>query len=132
MRRVASATMIGLLALLCLTSLPQFQTWALAKKADPPPAEKKKEYEFRLIRVTDRFEAVRFKVATGESWYIDGDKFVKIPETGEVPAGDYDIQLVTDDKDWMGFRIDRISGTTWKLTGNKWVKLKEPEKQKET
>src|SRR5438105_4232624 len=90
-----------LLALLVFVAAPNL----LAQKKDDPPA--KDRYEFRQIRVGKQFEAIRFKVKTGEAWRIAGDKFEKLPETGPVPAGDYDVFLVAVEDDWMAFRIDR-------------------------
>jgi hypothetical protein len=99
-------------------------------KTEPMPAAKGKQFELRLIRVGKTFQSIRFNVSTGETWTIVEDKYEKVPETGPLPAGDYDVTLVTDDSDWMAFRIDRVSGTTWQLRGNKWVKVKEPEEKK--
>ncbi len=98
---------------------------ALAQKPAAPPAQKK-DYELRIIRVGPTFQAVRFKVNTGESWRMAGDHYEKLPETGPVPAGDYEVTLVTDDTNWMAFRIDRLTGATWQLRNNKWLKVKEP------
>lgn len=100
---------------------------AVAQKADPMPAQKRKEHELRIIRVGNTFQGVRFKTATGEAWMMVGDKFEKLAESGPVPAGDYDITLVTDDTNWMAFRIDHATGATWQLRNNKWVKVKEPD-----
>ncbi len=102
----------------------------LAVAADPP-AQKSKDYELRVIRVGDSYQAIRFKANTGESWFIDDEKFVKIPETGDVPAGDFDIKLITDDKDYIALRIDRTSGATWLLRNRKWSKIAEPKEIKD-
>jgi hypothetical protein len=107
--------------------------WGLVLLAEPTPAQDGKApaedrtYELRLIRVGNTFHAIRFKVATGESWVMNGDKYDKVPETGPVPPGNYDIRLITDDKNWMAFRIDRRSGLTWQMQGDKWKKVKEPD-----
>ena len=102
-----------------------------AASAQRPAAAKGREYELRLIRVGNTFQAVRFKVRTGEAWTMSGDRYKPIPETGPVPAGDYDITLVTDDVNWMAFRIDRVSGATGQMRGNKWVPVKEPTEKPE-
>ena len=96
------------------------------KKPDPQPVEKTKGFELRIIRLGNSFQAIRFNVSTGESWVMAGEKYDKIPETGPVPVGNYEVIMVADDANWMAFRIDRQSGTTWQLRGNKWLKLKEP------
>src|SRR5262245_22075439 len=84
-----------------------------AQKPEPPPAHKGKGFELRVIRLGNTFQALRLNVRTGESWTIAGDQYEKVPETGPVPAGDYDVTLVTDDTNWMAFRIDRLTGATW-------------------
>jgi len=123
--------LIGLLVLLgiaCACAIGPVQQPAFAqKKTDPQPDGKRKDYELRIIRVGNTFQGVRFKVSSGESWVMEGDKYEKIPEAAPVPAGEYDITLVTDDTNWMAFRIDRLSGATWQLRNNKWMKVKEPE-----
>jgi hypothetical protein len=93
------------------------------------PADKDR-YELRVIRVGNTFQGLRFKTQSGESWQLVVDKYEKIPETGPVAAGDFEITLVTDDNDWTAFRIDRKSGVTWQLKNRKWVKFKEPGEDK--
>jgi hypothetical protein len=119
-----SMNCVGILVLLGLAGIGGP---ARADKADAPPATKTRDYELRIIRVGNTFQGVRFKVSTGESWSMEGDKWTAIPETGQVAAGDFDVTLVTDDTNWMAFRIDRLSGAAWQLRGNKWRKVKEPD-----
>lgn len=107
-----------------LASVPQA---AVAQKPEVAPAPKRKDYELRIIRVGNTFQSIRFKVSTGESWTMEGDKYTKIPETAPIPAGEYEITLITDDTNWMAFRIDRVTGATWQMRGNKWNKVKEPD-----
>lgn len=114
--------LVMLLAAVCIWDSGALAPQASAQKPDPP----RKDYELRVIRVANSFQAVRFKNSTGESWVMVADRYDKIPETGNVPAGDYDISLITDDTNWMAFRIDRLSGATWQLRDNKWNKVKEP------
>jgi hypothetical protein len=116
------------LLLVVLFLLAGMASAAPPEKADPAPA-KGKRHELRLIRVGNTFQSIRFNVSTGEAWTIAGDKFEKVPETTPVPAGDYDVTLVTDDTNWMAFRIERVSGSTWQMRGNKWLKIKEPEQK---
>jgi hypothetical protein len=118
-------SLVGLLVAVALVPMP---CSAVAQKADPPAAKaKEKEYELRIIRVGNTFQGIRFKVGTGETWLMNGDKYDKLPESGALPAGDYDVMLVTDDTNFIAFRIDRQSGATWQLRERKWVKMKEPE-----
>ena len=119
---------IGFLALLIAFGLSSAVPPAPAQKAQQPPANDR--YEFRQIRVGKQFEVIRFKVKTGESWRIAGDKFEKLAETGPVPAGDYEVSLIAVEDDWMAFRIDRVSGTTWMLRQRQWIRLKEPGEEK--
>ena len=120
-----------LLVLLIASAAPFAGAAQPAQKPAGAPAAKGKEYELRLVRVGNTFQSVRFKVRSGEAWTMNGDRYTKIPETGPVPAGDYDVTLVTDDTNWMAFRIDRVSGTTWQLRNNKWVPVKEPDEKPE-
>jgi hypothetical protein len=124
MRRMLLSGLVVLVGVAWIGRAPLPQT-ARAEAADPAPAPKKPEYELRIIRVGNTFQGVRFKVGTGESWYIDREKYVAIAETGPVAAGDFDVTLVTDDTNWMAFRIDRVSGATWQMRNNKWNKVKE-------
>ncbi|MCI0461030.1 MAG: hypothetical protein L0Z62_29125 [Gemmataceae bacterium] len=99
----------------------------LAQKQEGPAAAKPREYELKIVRVGNTFQGLRYKVRTGESWMLSGDRYEKVPETTPVPAGDYEVTLITDDTNWMAFRIDRVSGATWQLRGNRWVRFKEPD-----
>jgi hypothetical protein len=100
--------------------------------AEPAPAAgaaPKKNFELKIIRVQNTFQAIRLKSSTGETWLVSKDHFERIPETGVLPAGAYDVQLITDDTNWMAFRIERVSGATWQLRGNRWIKIKEGEEK---
>jgi hypothetical protein len=100
--------------------------------ADPAATERpapKKDFELKIIRVQNTFQAIRLKNSTGETWLISKDHFERIPEAGVLPAGAYDVQLITDDANWMAFRIERITGATWQLRGNRWIKIKEGEEK---
>jgi hypothetical protein len=106
----------------------QPQASALAQKGELSPQDKSlKQYELRLIRVGDTVQGIRFKPTTGKAWYIAVDKWVLIPETGEVPAGDFDVLMAPLERDFTAFRFDRLTGLTWQLKDRKWVKVKEPE-----
>ena len=95
-------------------------------QGEKPPASK--AFEVRIIRVGESYQAIRFKVKTGESWTADGGKWLKIADAGPIPAGDYEVLLVATDKDFSAMRYDRVSGTSWLLRGgDKWVKMTEPE-----
>jgi hypothetical protein len=126
MLRASFLTMFVLFGAACLGGASLLPL-AAAQKPDPPPALKGKAYELRLIRLGNTFQALRFHARTGESWSMVGERYEKIPETGPVPAGDYDVTLVSDDMNWMAFRIDRVSGATWQLRGNRWNRVNEPE-----
>jgi hypothetical protein len=121
--------LIGLLVLLGAALAAPLRQPAAAQKGEAAPAQKRADYELRIIRVGNTFQGVRFKVSSGEAWLMAGSKYEKIPETGPIPAGDYDIALITDDTNWMAFRIDRLTGATWQLRNNKWNKVKEPEEK---
>jgi hypothetical protein len=81
----------------------------------------------RHIVLGDQLHVVRFHTKTGATWHLDGDTFEPLAEFDKVPAGDFDVTLITGKKDWMGFRIDRKTGTTWILQANLWQAVTEPE-----
>jgi hypothetical protein len=120
MRRSVFVAVCVLLAVVC--SLPQT---APAQRVELLPPPKGKQYELRLLRVGKAIQGIRFHIVTGETWTVEDDKYTKLAETDPIPAGDYDVTLVTDDNNWMAFRIDRLTGATWQLRGNKWVRVKE-------
>jgi hypothetical protein len=125
MRRTSRIPQLVLLGLACVCGTSSSPQTALGQKpAQPAP---KKDYELRIIGVGNMFQGIRFKVSTGQSWQLAGDKYEKVAETGPVPPGDFDVTLITDDTNWMGFRIDRRTGATWLLRDKRWVKFKEPE-----
>jgi hypothetical protein len=114
---------------------------AQAQKPDGQPPVMRKPYELRVVphgKDLQFLSRVRFKPATGESWYSNqvvagsgADKtegWVKIGEEGAIPKGDYEVTLYTNG----ATRIDQASGTTWELDSRgglkdlKWVKIPEP------
>src|SRR5262249_39083261 len=95
---------LRLAAMVCLACWLAAGTPAFAQKAEPAPAKAAKVYELRMIRVGDMYEAIRFKVATGESWLAEGGKWEKIPETGDVAAGDFEVTMVATEKDFVAMR----------------------------
>jgi hypothetical protein len=84
-------------------------------------------YALRHVRLGDQLHVLRFHTTTGATWHIGADTFEPMAEAGKVPAGDFDLTLITGTKNWMGFRLDRKSGTTWILQANIWQKVAEPE-----
>lgn len=94
-------------------------------KPAPPPAAGK-NYDLRTARVGNTLQAVRFKPATGQTWQLGAGGWEKIPETGKVPPGDYEVVLVATDTDFTALRFDRTTGATWHLKGRKWVAVPEP------
>jgi len=105
--------------------------WNLVKepapKPDAPPAKPPGPgCALRHIILGDQLHVVRFHTKTGESWHLGGDTFHPLAEFGKVPAGEFDLTLITGTKDWMAFRIDRKAGTTWILQANIWQEVTEP------
>jgi len=83
-------------------------------------------YELRVMRRGKVFECFRFSPEKGEAWRELNDKWEKIPESGAVPAGDYDIVLTPmADETFAAHRIDRRSGKSWYYT-HKWNEIVEP------
>ena len=92
-----------------------------------PQNKNQTQFELRVIRTGDTAQGIRFKPTTGKAWYIAGDRWVLISETGEVPAGDFDVVIAPLERNFRAFRFDRLTGATWQVTDRKWVKLREPE-----
>lgn len=112
------------------SGVPDQLAQASGQTVDAPP-QKRGDYALRVVQVgKKRLGAVRFQTATGESWTIgDGPKFIKMAESGPVPAGAYDILLSASEDDWMAFRIDRLTGATWQMHQNKWIKISAPDEK---
>jgi hypothetical protein len=127
MRSILRVLLLGGACLLCGGVLIQTPQRAAAQKKEDQPRQAGKNFEIRIIRMGESYQAIRFKPATGESWLANGDKWEKIPEAAAVPAGDYEVLLVATDQDFAALRYDRNTGTTWRLKGRKWVKMEEPE-----
>ena len=128
MHHAARVSLLGAVCLACGWIAIQPQVSALAQKGESSPQNKsQKQYELRVIQVVDTVQGIRFKPTTGKAWYIAVDKWVLIPETGEVPAGDFDVIMAPLERDFTAFRFDRLTGVTWQLKDRKWVKVKEPE-----
>src|ERR1043166_4228435 len=90
--------------------------------------DKAKNFEVRIVKVGDSYQAIRIRIRTGETWTAEGTKWLKIADAGPIPAGDYDVLLVATEKDYSAIRYDRVSGSSWLLRGgDKWVKMTEPE-----
>ena len=101
---------------------------ARAEKVDSPPRDKgRSEYELRAASGGKSAYAIRFRPATGKSWGGGSDAWFAIEETGDVPAGDYDVIMVGLESGVAAYRIDRLTGAGWYLKNSKWVKFKEPE-----
>jgi hypothetical protein len=100
-------------------------------KPDPPAAVKRDgparpAYEMRMLQMGDTYQGIRFKPATGEAWQIVRDRWEKLPETGPVPAGDYDLMLIPAKDTLVAIRFDRATGATWMLQSRKWSAFQEP------
>jgi hypothetical protein len=118
--------LIGLFALLGTGLLPPA---APAQKAEPTPPAKGKQFDLRLKGGGGALWGIRFNVTTGESWMIANGEAAKVTESGQVPAGDYDVLIDKDSS--LILRMDRGTGTTWYLKSDpegrtQWIKVKEP------
>jgi hypothetical protein len=117
-------------------------TWLLRKgKWNPvkePPADPKGPkppgtgFAMRHVIVGDQLHVVRFHTRTGttwhlKGWHLKGDAFEPLAEFDRPPAGDFELTLLANKKDWLGFRIDRKAGTTWILQANIWQPVVGPD-----
>ncbi len=83
-------------------------------------------YEMKILQIGDTYQGVRFKPATGEAWQLARDRWEALPESGPVPAGDYDVLMITAGDRLVVVRFDRATGGTWMLRSRKWSPFQEP------
>ncbi len=112
--------------LVCGLALNWSAPRAAAQKEDPK-AEKVPPYTFTFTVMGEAIHTLRLKISTGESWLTSGSKWMKIAEAAAIPAGDYEVAMITTDKDFTAIRFDRKSGTMWQLKDRKWTKIEEPD-----
>ncbi len=89
-------------------------------------------YGIRQVRAGNGHrEAIRFNRKSGEAWTnwtTSSPAWVKVPESGPVPPGDYDVLLlpgVENDSVWV-MRFDAKSGKTWNYGSKGWEEFSEP------
>jgi hypothetical protein len=128
MHRRSHLCVLGVFCLACVWMATQPLVSALAQKDESSPQNKSQPpFELRVIHAGNTIQGIRFKPTTGQAWYVSGDRWVPIPETGDVPAGDFEVVLAPVERKFRAFRFDRLTGVAWQLTDQKWAKLKEPE-----
>lgn len=79
------------------------------------------KYGFKFVRSGKGYNAVRWELETGKSWYLSGKKCYPIAEkSGRPGPGKYTIVMTTlPDRDgFIGFRYDPLSGRAWILDPN--------------
>jgi hypothetical protein len=94
-------------------------------QGEGPARHNGSRYELRMTRVGDILHVIRFEATTGQSAHIVDETYEKVPETGPVPIGDYDVSLISLDNDWRGFRLNRTTGTAWSLENTQWRQVAE-------
>ncbi len=98
---------------------------SLAATAAEAPAGP--QFRLKTAAVGTGWEAIRYNVTTGETARSLALKFQKLAETGPIPSGDYELQIIPLGPDgFSGFgavRFDRVSGRTWALVDNKWQEI---------
>src|SRR5262245_9884239 len=128
MHRGSRGYLLGAILMACGWMAIQPRVSALTQKAESSPKDKSPtQFELRVVRAGETVQAIRFKPTTGNAWYLAGDRWVSIPETGDVPAGDFDVLMAPLERNLRAFRFDRLTGVAWQLTDRKWVKVREPD-----
>ena len=118
---------VGLAVLVCgAGSDSRWGGRAAGQEADRAAAPARKGYELRMLGVGNTYQGMRFKLATGETWQIAGGRWLKIPEAGPLPAGDYDVLLIPAGESFLAVRIDRSGGATWLFQARRWNRVGEP------
>lgn len=110
--------------------------WAIASKADVPVVEATENAQagakFALVTYswgTNNWGATRYNPTTGEAFYANNGVWVKYPESGPIPTGQYEIQAATSSTSFLTvFRLDKVSGRGWYAgSGNQWFEMRNPE-----
>lgn len=84
-------------------------------------------YEFRLIRLGEGWQAIRFDPSRGDAWQVDDDRWVRITDAVPPPAGRYDVLMTeTGRADWAAIRVDRSSGRGWFASEGRWNEIMAP------
>ena len=98
-------------------------TGGSAGAEDPAPSV----FDVVLLSLESDWQAMRYHLHTGESWYAYRGDWKPIPEADSTkpPAGEYKIVLSqTGENDWIAVRLERKSGRTWRLAALKWAEMK--------
>lgn len=79
----------------------------------------------------DNWYTHRINKITGATFYINGTAWTKIVESGQPPAGDYDLAVMAvgsgNNAADEVVRIDRKTGTTWTEVNGNWTLITEPQ-----
>jgi hypothetical protein len=90
-----------------------------------PKADKAAGFRLVLAGSGKGWQSLRYKQSTGETWLIDKLTWVPVSEPDKIPAGDYDVQLILMEGDWVALRIDKATGRSWHLLQGKWAEIAE-------
>src|SRR5262245_34287483 len=99
-----------------------------AEKGKSEPASA--PYKIELVKIGNTYQGLKYRPATGEAWQIVVDKWEKISEMANCPAGEYQITLIPDENGFQAIRMEILTGTTCLLRNRKWNPIKEPDIEK--
>ena len=78
------------------------------------------KFLIKSIARGEGFEAVRLNVQSGQTSVLRGTKWVKMAEDGQVPAGNYDLEIgTTAQNKYYVIRYNRDTGAAWTLYNDK-------------
>ncbi len=102
---------------------------ALSASAQDAGNEKKAPEPFKLqmVKIGNTYQGLKHKLATGETWQIFDDAWVKVVEPAPCPAGDYQITLIPSEMGFNAIRIERQTGATALMSSvkQKWLPVGE-------
>ncbi len=84
-------------------------------------------YGLEMVSIRDKGETrhIRYNKITGESWWANDTKWVKITDEEILPESSYLVSVASTDSSWRALRLDTKSGKTWKNSKGKWVPFTE-------
>ena len=97
-------------------------------------AENPGVYQIRQLRIENGHrEVIKWNTKTGESWYnwtTVSPEWSKIPESGPVAPGDYEVMMLNgiQKDDVWAIRFEKNSGKTWNYGAKGWEEFKEAPK----
>lgn len=107
----------------CLLVAPSL---ALSAHAEGDAAKTDRKFAVAIAATSDTgWDAIRYDVHAGKAWKLKDGSWLPLVDSGELPASDYEVQLVALKGDWGAIRVDVRSGRSWRATPDGWMEIGE-------